>query len=114
MMEGGNTGQSLRGNPETVAQQSLRIGREGGKPRKGWQARKSQADLPAGKTLEGSCRMFADGSEAQERIGFLGRPAGRRGETPREGKAQEGRGLLHEKYRAGAPGTRGDEDPGVG
>jgi len=41
--------------------------------------------------------MFADGSEAQERIGILGRPAGRRGEIPREGKAQEGRGLLHEK-----------------
>jgi hypothetical protein len=34
--EGGNAQRFLRGNPEADAVRRLRIGREGGKPRKGW------------------------------------------------------------------------------
>jgi hypothetical protein len=37
--------------------------------------------------------ICAYGNEAQERIRFLGRPTGRKGENPREEKAQEGRAL---------------------
>jgi hypothetical protein len=55
------------------------------------------------------------GRKAQERIRFLGRPAGGRGENPREEKAQEGRGLY---VRCNKPtedtDTRREQNPEVG
>jgi hypothetical protein len=84
---GGNTGRSPRGNPAERAERRIGVSRKCGKPRKGRQARKSQAALPAGKTLEGSNAHASAGvSEAQERIGVLGRPAGRKREDPKEEK----------------------------
>lgn len=64
-------------------------GKPGFLPGRLWRASVSGAWIDP----QGKVQRSRSHAEAQERIGSLGRPAGRKKETPREEKAQEGRGL---------------------
>mgnify|MGYP003573217281 CR=1 FL=1 len=75
---------------------------------------REQASLSAGKTLEGGGRK----AQAVEKLrrGPVSRDTGRwREANPKEGEAQEGRGLLLWcNSHVGGTDARGDQHPGVG
>jgi hypothetical protein len=63
-----------------------------GEPRKGRQARESQANLFAGSTLCRAAAGLACAPAVKPRRGWLQKSPGGEGETPREDQAHEGRG----------------------